>query len=122
MTVTSRELQLGSDSVVGLRFTNLEIPRHSTIEHAHLEVFASKPSQGDCALSITAEISSAGSSATLGATEADLSSRPQGTASVLWSPVDAWMMHGEKHRSPDLVAVIAEVALFRQHNRQLVTC
>lgn len=109
VSVTARQLLVGAQTVTGLRFTTIQIPEHAMIEHAYLEVFAAESSQGDSSITITAELSPSGSSTVLGATGGDLSSRPQTVASVQWRPEEPWLLRGQKHTSPDLVAIVGEV-------------
>ncbi|MDA2923724.1 Ig-like domain-containing protein [Acidobacteria bacterium AH-259-L09] len=113
MRLTSDDLELiedsGGDQVVGLRFTEIRIPRGAQIEQAYLQFAAEEVSTDPTDLLIQAEL--AGHAATFRDVTRNLTSRRRTSASVHWSP-EAWNVRDEssgRQRTPDLAALIQEV-------------
>ena len=95
------------DQVVGLRFTDIRIPKGAEIRKAYLQFTVDEVSTERADLTIHAEL--AGNAAPF--TELDVSSRRISVA-VAWSP-GPWDTVGESSReqqTPDLSALIQEVA------------
>ncbi len=110
MGLTSSDLELtedGGTQIIGMRFTNVKIPKNTTIVEAYLDFTAKDASSGATSLTIEGEkVADAG---TFTSTSNDLSStsRPRTSASVSWAP-SAWVA-SEKYESPDLKSIIQEI-------------
>lgn len=108
--------QVGTNQVVGLRFTNITLPKTATIKRAYIQFAADKKSD-DAAPTLTIKAQAADNAGTFidYTTDAvaglnNISSRPTTTASVTWQPA-AWSKNdaGVDQQTPDLKAVINEV-------------
>lgn len=99
-----------SDQVVGLRFTDLALPRGSIIHEAHLQFTVEDNNNDDpCTLTIYGEASD--HPAAFSKTNFDVSRRARTQATVNWTPAE-WLEKGEDgpaQRSPDLSAIIQEI-------------
>jgi hypothetical protein len=93
---------------VGLRFTNIAIPRGATITRAYVQ-FEAKESQSE-ATSLRIQAQAADNAATFAATTGNVSSRSRTAAAVSWAPAP-WAAGelGANQRTPDLSAVVQEV-------------
>ena len=99
----------GGDQVVGLRFTEIRIPRGAQIAKAYVQFTTEEVSTDPTDLIIQAEL--VGNGATFRDVPRNLTSRRQTSASVTWSP-EPWEVTGERsvrQRTPDLAALIQEV-------------
>jgi hypothetical protein len=100
----------GSDvQAVGLRFTDLGIPRGVNITHAYVQFQVDHTSS--VATNLTVRAQSADHAAPFTTVKFNLSSRPRTAASVAWSP-PPWtkrLVAEEDQRTPDLSAVLQEV-------------
>ena len=95
--------------VVGMRFTDIRIPRGTPIKEAYLQFTAARVSTEQTDLIIQAEL--AGNGGVLTDASKNLSSRKRTSASVEWSP-KPWEVVGEnslRQRTPDLSGLIQEV-------------
>lgn len=112
--IGSSDLELvsdGSDQVVGLRFTGIEIPRSSTIASAHIQFQVDEATTEATNLVIHAEASDDAS--TFSTTDFTVSSRPTTEASASWSPAP-WPDRGQAgpdQATPDLASLVQEVVL-----------
>ena len=99
------------DSVVGLRFADIRIPKGARIEKAYLQ-FTAEDDSGEANptdLTIQAELS--GYAEPFTRADYNISSRKWTQASIKWSP-EPWDFAGqrsEKQRTPDLSSLIQEV-------------
>jgi hypothetical protein len=113
MYLDSSDLELVNDSdylgqqVVGIRFQNLAIPQGATITSAYIEFETDETDSVGTSLTFHGEASD--NAATFGTGYYDISSRPSTAASVAWNSLPAWNTVGEKHQSPDLSAIVAEI-------------
>ena len=111
LLLSSSDLELvfdGTNQWIGLRFTNLAIPRGTTIGKAYLQ-FEAKETQSE-ATSITILAQAADNAATF-STSSTVSARPRTTAQATWAP-PAWSVVGEagaNQRTTDVSAVIQQV-------------
>ena len=95
------------DQVVGIRFTDIRIPRRAQIKRAYLQFTADEVDTEQTDLMIYAELAANAKALT----KANLSSRRKTSAAVKWSP-EPWTVEGErseKQRTADLSPVIQEV-------------
>ncbi len=109
MQLTSSDLDLEDDRVVGLRFVDIRIPRGAQIASADVQFTAQGVDTEPTDLVIQAELAANGQA--FGPVDHDLSSRTRTSASVTWSP-EPWEVAGERsvrQRTPDLAALIQEV-------------
>ena len=106
------DLELGSDrglaTTVGLRFTQITVPRGATITRAYVQFQADE--KGTEATSLTVRAQNSDNAAGFTTTAFSISNRPRTTASVAWSP-PAWTYGsaGPDQRTSDLSAVVQEV-------------
>lgn len=91
VTLNSSDLDLGAMRV-GLRFTNILIPRNATITAAYVQFQADEVTTAGASATIRGQ--AADNAATLTASSNNISSRPTTTASSAWGPA-AWGTVGE---------------------------
>jgi hypothetical protein len=93
---------------VGLRFTNITIPKNATIVSAKIQFTAD--SSHTAAASITIRAEAADNAAAFTTTAFNLSSRPVTTASVPWSPL-SWGAGaaGPNQLTPNFASVLQEI-------------
>jgi hypothetical protein len=114
MELTSTDLDMMTDSsnskqAIGLRFTNVTIPRGATVTSAYVQFQTDQAGSGATTLQIRAQATD--NPSTFTTTKSNISSRPRTTASVTWTPV-AWPTVGARgpdQRTPNLKAVLEEV-------------
>ncbi|MCR4269522.1 cadherin repeat domain-containing protein, partial [Nitratireductor sp. ZSWI3] len=95
--------------LIGLRFTDINIPQGATIVSAYIQFQTDEVSTGTALLMIHGEASD--DAAAFTGVRYDASSRLLTDASVSWSPAE-WLSKGEAgldQRTPDLAAVIQEI-------------
>lgn len=100
---------ISRNQLIGLRFTNVTIPRAAVITRAYLQFSAIKPNFNASTLTIQAE--NTGNASTFEIEPENLSSRHKTSESVIWSP-PVWTVSdekGEAQKSPDLSGIIQEV-------------
>lgn len=115
VNLTSTDLELVNDSasgagdqIVGLRFSNIDIPQGAIIKEATIQFAADESQSEDTRLLIHAEASD--HSAPFTANAFNISSRPRTRLSVVWTP-PPWTV-GETNlnqRTPNLAGVLQEV-------------
>ena len=114
VAVTSSDLDLVADgtnvqAAVGVRFTNLPIPRGAPILSAWLQFQTDEVTTAPAALTIQAEASDAAAPFTTA--RGSVASRPRTTSSVAWAPAP-WPKtkdSGAAQRTPDLSPLVQEV-------------
>src|SRR3954453_15317968 len=112
MYLTSSDLELvydGSNQRVGIRFTNVTIPKGATITKAYLQ-FEAKETQSE-ATSLAIRGKAADNAAPFTSTNGNISTRARTGSSISWTP-PAWTLIGEagaNQRSPDLSPAIQEI-------------
>lgn len=110
--VKSSDLELvydGSNQFVGLRFTDIDIPRDSNIIKAYIQFQADEVKSTTTALTIQGELS--GSTESFVTENGNISSRPRTSSSVSWFP-EPWLVVGEadiNQQTTDISTVIAEI-------------
>lgn len=110
--LNSSDLELIKDSgdqLVGLRFTDVQIPAGSQITAAWVQFETDELKSAPASLVVQAEASD--NAATFTVTPFNLSSRPRTSASATWAP-PAWTVlqeRGAGQRTPDLAVVVQEV-------------
>jgi hypothetical protein len=115
--ITSTDMELSSDGPpddrqwVGLRFTNIAIPRGAPISNAQIQFTVdSTDEEPDTDVRIFGEL--VPNSATFAATPFNITNRPRTTNSVLWNDIPVWTVVGEAgpgQRTPNLASVIQEI-------------
>jgi hypothetical protein len=98
-----------SNQVVGIRFTNLDLPAQAVIEQAYLQFRVDEVNTGATSLSIRGEASDSANN--FSTTDFDISLRPLTIASATWEP-PPWTTvnaEGPDQRTPDLSAIIQEI-------------
>ncbi len=111
VTRTSTSLELTrstTDQTVGLRFSNLALPRGVAITNAYIQFKASKTTSE--ATSLTVEGQAADDPPSFSGSNYNVSARARTTASVAWSPA-VWSSGaaGTVQRTPNLAPVIQEI-------------
>lgn len=113
VNLTSSDLEMmtdgGTPQLIGLRFTNLNIPQGAYIESAFIQFTADNNSVND---PLTIEIygQDSDNSFTFGGNN-NIGSRPKTSAMVEWSPAN-WVSHfdrGDAQKTPDISSVIQEI-------------
>lgn len=112
ISLTSTDLEMVQDKrrhqVIGLRFTDIQVPRGATIDEAWVQFWADEADTGPTDLVIHAQ---AADDAGTFSSDADVESRALTTASVPWTP-EPWTVAGAAgpaQRTPDLSVVVREV-------------
>lgn len=112
VNLTSTDMELaydGSSQVVGLRFTNMNIPQGAVIHDAYVQFTCDEASTTSVALTIRGE--AADQPATFTTATRNISSRSMTAGLVSWSPA-GWPSvgaAGTDQRTPDLSAIIQEI-------------
>ena len=113
MSIANSDLEMvfdnGGNQTVGMRFTNLSIPKGSTIVDAWVQFQVDETPSNPTSLLVQGE--DTGNAATFTPAAFNLSSRPRTTASVPWSPAP-WPVvgaAGPDQRTPNLAPVIQEI-------------
>jgi len=109
MKLTSADLELQGDQMVGLRFTGLSIPQGATIANAYVQFQADEVHAESTSLTIEGE--DVDDATTFSSINENISSRPRTFASVSWSPVP-WTTvgaAGSDQRTPNLATIVQEI-------------
>lgn len=113
VNLASSDLELSADTgrtqVVGLRFTNLDVPRGATIRSATVRFAVDETSTGAAPLDIRGQASD--DAAAFSSAAFDLSARPATRAVTRWTPPD-WTSvgaSGSDQQTTDLAAVVQEI-------------
>ncbi|MEM9847681.1 MAG: cadherin-like domain-containing protein, partial [Bacteroidota bacterium] len=116
MSFTSSDLELvddpntnGNDQRVGLRFTDMSIPRNALIREAYIQFTVDESSTGPVDLNIFAE---AGNAASYNDTNRKVTDRFYFRDPVNWTNIPDWTVVGEAgaaQRTPDLSNLIQEL-------------
>jgi hypothetical protein len=114
VSVSSSDLDIITDggtplSVVGVRFTNLPIPRGAPILSAWIQFQADEVGTAPAAITIQGEASDA--AAPFSTARGGIGARPRTTASIAWSPA-SWPKtkeSGAAQRTPDLSPLVQEI-------------
>ncbi len=112
MSLTSSDLELvhdSTDQTVGLRFTNITIPRGASIQSAYLQFEVDEVSTDAASLTIRGH--AADNPGTFTTASLNISSRPRTAASVAWVP-PSWptiQVHGPDQRTPNLAPIVQEI-------------
>jgi hypothetical protein len=116
MYLTSTDIELvndagtgAGDQVVGLRFTNLLIPRGAHISSSYIQFTCDEVNSDAASLTIKGE--AVDNSSTFTTTAGSISARAKTTASVSWIPA-AWQIAdvaGADQRTPELATIIQEI-------------
>ncbi|MFH2048881.1 MAG: carboxypeptidase-like regulatory domain-containing protein [bacterium] len=92
------------NQTVGLRFTDINIPKNATITNAYLEFTANGSSSGTTNLTIT--VQEADDPPTFSTSDNDISSRiSSDPTAISWSIVESWS-DGETKKSPDISELV----------------
>ncbi|HFA47923.1 MAG TPA: hypothetical protein ENJ95_02765 [Bacteroidetes bacterium] len=111
VTTTSSDLELisdsGTDQIVGMRFTGINIPQGATITSAYIEFETDEIDSGQTDLTISGQ--DIDSAPTFSSSSNNISNRTKTSASVVWNSLPAWNTVNEKHSTPDISPVIQEI-------------
>jgi hypothetical protein len=110
-SLTSSDLEMmidaGTQRAVGMRFTNMTIPRGATIMRAYLQFVVDETRSENTTLTFRCEATD--SSRAFAAAANNLSSRAVTASSTPWSLVPAWTTINGSQQSPDLAPIVQEV-------------
>jgi hypothetical protein len=113
MSIPSGDLELVTDDAmvqtVGLRFTDIGVPRNATVTRAYIQFTAIRASTAPTVLTIRGQ--DADNAATFAGTAFNITSRPTTSATVAWTP-KPWPyanQSSEIHRTPDIRNVLTEI-------------
>ena len=113
ISLTSSDLELvyafPDDQVIGIRFTDVNIPQGADVTTAYIQFKVDEVSTGDCNLTIESEDVDNASQFTTDTN--NISQRTRTSASTYWEP-NIWDTVGEagvNQRTPDISSVIEEV-------------
>ena len=113
MDIGSSDLELireSSEQLVGLRFSNISIPKGATINSAYIQFTVDEADDEPTTLVFHGEQSA--NPAPYSTTAFDISQRQRTADSIIWSDVPAWPSvdeAGPDQQSPDLTALISEL-------------
>lgn len=94
-------------TMVGLRFTNVEIPRNAVITKATIEFASQRDGQSESSLIISGEHGCNAKPFT--AQPNSLTARPKTTATVGWQNQDNWGIVGEPNQTADISSIVQEI-------------
>jgi hypothetical protein len=106
--LTSSDLELvydGKEQIIGMRFTNVDIPKNVKITNAYVTFKARSTHSKPLSLKISAEDN--GDSAVFEAKVRNLSNRSK-TSSIAWNNVEAWS-EGSFYNTPNIASAIQSV-------------
>lgn len=101
--------QESSQQLIGIRFTNITIPKNATITSAYIQFKTDERSSGSSALTIHAQKTS--NALRFSTTTRELSNKARTTTSITWSPAD-WNTIGESglnQRTSDIKSLVQEL-------------
>ena len=111
MNLTSTDMELGADGgtlqYVGMRFTNITIPRGATILNAYVEFEVDETGSNPTSVLIQAQASD--NAPTFTTSTSNISSRARTTAQVAWNNIPAWTVLNAKWQTPNISFMIQEV-------------
>ena len=102
-------LDSSTNMVVGLRFTNVQIPLGATITNAYIQFRSDEVQSGTTNLVVRAH--DVANAPAFSSTKFSLSNRPRTSASVAWAPVPwtANRLAGPEQRTSNLAAIVSEL-------------
>lgn len=112
VSLSSSDIELihdGSNQTVGLRFTQVQVPRGASISAAWVQFESDASGSTATALTLAAQI--ADDAPALVSSSRNISSRPRSSAEVAWAP-PAWTSSGSAgpaQRTPDLSTLVQEI-------------
>jgi len=96
-----------TDSYIGLRFQDLEIPQGVTITSASIDFSAATASSGTASYTLRGE--DVDDSGTFLGVDNDISGRTRTTATVNWAGASDWDATDDVNSTPDLTAIVQEI-------------
>ncbi len=112
MNLTSSDLELADDGAlqeVGLRFTNINVPKNATIINAYVQFTADETNSTTINLNIYGQ--NIGNAPTFTSTASNITSRSKTSNTVAWSPA-AWTTIGEagvNQRTPNIATIVQTI-------------
>ncbi len=108
VSLTSTDLDLGgSHGKVGLRFTNVNIPRNAAVTRAYIEFTTA--AQDSSTTKLTFEVQASDNAPAFAATAFNLHSRPTYSQSVDWTIDFPWVTVDQVHQSAELKDLVQKV-------------
>ena len=109
----SNDLELIQDKtgnqVVGLRFTNVNVPKNATISQANITFETDETNSEPTSLTFHGEANDNPGSMKFCDGCFGISSRPRTTSAVDWTNLAAWNAVNETHLTPDLASIVQEI-------------
>jgi PKD repeat protein len=113
MSMDSSDLELTVDGttnqVVGMRFTNITVPRNAAISNAYVQFTTKETSTGAAPLTIAGQATD--TAAGFSPTSKNVSSRARTQATVAWNPAE-WptlRAQGPDQRTPNIAPIVQEI-------------
>ena len=111
MDLTSSDLELGADAGVnqwvGMRFTNISIPRGASITNAYVEFEVDET--GTTATSVTIRGQASDNALAFTSSTSNISSRARTAAQVAWNNIPAWTTVNVKWQTPNISSIVQEI-------------
>ena len=113
VSLSSSDLELGGESggskpqIVGMRFTDVQVPKGATITNAYIEFDVDE--KDSVATNLTIRGEAVADAAAFTSQKRNISSRPVTSASVSWNNVPPWTSKNEKKQTPDIRAIAQEI-------------
>ena len=111
MRLTSSDLELVDDQVVGIRFRDINIPKDATIVKAYLQFTVDETEGSNASANLNIHAQAADDAQAFSTSKYDISLRTLTSSSVSWQ-VPPWLTvneAGQEQMTPDLSAIIQEV-------------
>ena len=112
--LSSSDLELGAEDgtsstlqLVGMRFTNLQIPQGASILNAYIEFEVDET--GSASTNLTIKGQGADNPTTFVNQTRNITFRPATNASVAWNNLPGWTVVSEKKVTPDISSIIQEI-------------
>jgi len=97
----------GIQKAVGMRFTNIDIPKDSIITEAYLTFTTDEPS-GSTPKNLVVYGENSDNADTFSSADSDITDRPL-TTGVQWNNVPGWQTVGETHDTTDLASIVQTI-------------
>jgi len=111
MYLTSSDLELGSDGgtnqIVGMRFTNISVPRGASILNAYIEFEVDETGSDPTSVLIQGQASD--NALAFSSSTYNISSRARTTAQIAWNNIAPWTTLDFKWQTPNISSIIQEI-------------
>lgn len=111
MNLSSSDLELGADGTtnqfVGMRFTNISVPRNASILNAYVEFEVDET--GSDPTSVLVQGQASDNAPAFSSSTGNISNRTRTTAQVPWNNIPAWTVTNAKWQTPNISSIIQEI-------------